>query len=1551
MKEKNLKRIKGSISILLVIILLPMMTFSAIIVDMSRVNMAKEVMSSAGDLAMNTALANYDTILKDVYGLFAMSQAAGQTEEELKKEITSYFAKTISSYGVVSEEDADDYVSQIMGDWDVLLNGVSTDSLSDFLQLENIDVTPEKVKGSSLANSNVMRKQIVEYMKYRAPVGVGLSFLDSLKSFEKIDDQNAVVEGQVATQQSTQDVTKACQVLIAAIRAYDTMIKGLDEKGLSGVTSSTDSAYIKLEDYDTHVLKYKEEWEENYKHINLLTTIFLTGPSADSVWLKDLSYGTREIYVDNSGSLYTGSNTGFSVSVDLVSELEGAKTQVLNQITLLREDSKKDYFANAKLYATPILPSTLLTYTSVNNNDTLISKENEDEAIKAFIAFESFLLDKPQDNRITYSQAKAILEQIAILGKYWDNYEVIVNGKISEAEARLAEAEEKYGELLQSQSTSASQMDTAITNINAALSEYTAQYESVAQSVAYLSILGAETQNAVRGAVQPLPAREAEFSAYYNANIAKGSSDKYINSFKLILNAGCFGEKGAASAQQKKIVEKVKAYVGENGYDKAGFASAFEKTLSNADKTDPLFKLLCALKSCHDISRSYNAAISVYEEATEKLPAALQEKTNAEKSLSSLETDKETVSNDVASCLQSYHTFCSNYQGDAYYYDIYIIAAKNTLSKEANAIKVHFTKLLENLNAVKTDLENISKNIGDVRTAIEEYNKKLENWEKAKDDYEDNCGSDGFSDQSTDDIEKARNEYNDAIYESLAIFVDSIKKEYETLYNKLKESGNFVYGSKRIDEISTAEDLISAISGTTFVEIVTKDDAANYLTSLYKGESVEYVPYTMDYTEPPQLGFLAPQILQLQALKYLNASYPVKEGGQSDADKELENSYNETKEQLAGRSGELKDVDPNEPTSTELKSGGFSYTYDEDGKKDKITNTKDDIPDDSQYQLKISGEGENEKLEASGSVEAQNKKSNSVLDGIGSAMETAVENLYILNYIFENFSYNTIVQDQVVKDNDSKIKKNADTVIGRIAEADTLFTTGTFVHDSKLKITTLSNYPINEKNNYLYGGEIEYILFGNKTPKNNVTAAKASIYAIRFAFNCVFVFTDSEIRNTTMSAGLAVQAATLGFVPYQLVQIVLQLALAAAESALDLSAMSHGLSVAIVKTKETWSLSLSGAKNALKDAGNAAVQAATNEFVDKGVQELTTGLNKFLDSGADNLKEAATNLTNDLGKATKSSLESVVDSVVSSLMSEVEAGLNTIKNASLGDGNTAGGWDKAPSKAEVLAQAETVFNNIDRKINTIVDRACGDNESAASLVQPLKDKAKELVGDMKTSVVGVINDATDADLVGVIAEKMDDFKLELLEKANRLVDKLSGDIASAAETAIEETKEKIEKCVSQYGEKAAETIKDEINTLTQDFMDNKLKIPTSSSTESGLKGAAADLFTFGYKDYLMLLTYISICVNDDAILSRTADIIQLNLQFAKTGNGASFEHPNADNFKMADAYTYVSVSASADLDMFFMNWDIFKDQASDGDEGAADEDGGTSLNYKGILGY
>ena len=53
--EKN----KGAISVFLTLILLPTFIFGGVIIDGSRILGAKNIISGAGDLAMNGALSNY----------------------------------------------------------------------------------------------------------------------------------------------------------------------------------------------------------------------------------------------------------------------------------------------------------------------------------------------------------------------------------------------------------------------------------------------------------------------------------------------------------------------------------------------------------------------------------------------------------------------------------------------------------------------------------------------------------------------------------------------------------------------------------------------------------------------------------------------------------------------------------------------------------------------------------------------------------------------------------------------------------------------------------------------------------------------------------------------------------------------------------------------------------------------------------------------------------------------------------------------------------------------------------------------------------------------------------------------------------------------------------------------------------------------------------------------------------------------------------------------------------------------------------------------------
>ena len=309
LKQKRMKQIKGSISILLVLVMLPMMTFAAVIVDLSRINMAKQMVSSAGSLAMNTELANYDTILKDVYGLFAMSQVADETPEDTAKRVQDYFERTLVSYNVVEEAEAEQYVENLMGNFHELLAATDPDDVTDFLRLENITAEASGIPNSALNSPDILRKQIVEYMKYRAPIEFGMSFLDALKSFSTVGDQTAVVEAQVKAQESTQDVTQACQNLITLIREYDILVENINDKDpeqrVLCANAAGQALMVPLEDYDTHMSLLRDGRNNLYyhfQHLNRINLVFLdNNPNVDNVYLKNLSKDT--CYIADGGKI------------------------------------------------------------------------------------------------------------------------------------------------------------------------------------------------------------------------------------------------------------------------------------------------------------------------------------------------------------------------------------------------------------------------------------------------------------------------------------------------------------------------------------------------------------------------------------------------------------------------------------------------------------------------------------------------------------------------------------------------------------------------------------------------------------------------------------------------------------------------------------------------------------------------------------------------------------------------------------------------------------------------------------------------------------------------------------------------------------------------------------------------------------------------------------------------------------------------------------------------------------------------------------------------
>lgn len=157
---------RGAISVFLTLILVPVLIFSGIIVDASRLYASKTVISGAGDLTMNAALSRYDKELKDSYGLIAMAESPDS--QQMKDSLEKYFKESCNAF---------------------YLEGEETGSLHSMIQLELGDggIQAKGVETSSLANTQVLQQQILEYMKFRGPVYM---VTDILEKFQKIPLKN-----------------------------------------------------------------------------------------------------------------------------------------------------------------------------------------------------------------------------------------------------------------------------------------------------------------------------------------------------------------------------------------------------------------------------------------------------------------------------------------------------------------------------------------------------------------------------------------------------------------------------------------------------------------------------------------------------------------------------------------------------------------------------------------------------------------------------------------------------------------------------------------------------------------------------------------------------------------------------------------------------------------------------------------------------------------------------------------------------------------------------------------------------------------------------------------------------------------------------------------------------------------------------------------------------------------------------------------------------------------------------------------------------------------
>ncbi len=171
MKVFKLINFRGAITVFASIVLASIFLVAGIFTDAARIRLAQAQVHKANQSALSSVLACYNNELKDQYGLFGYNLDHETTYESFEE----YFAKN--------------------------LNIGSKDYLYGF-NIESIHL--EQV--FSLQNNEVFENQLMEYMKYRAPVKLVSELLSKIQGISNVSKGSKVYRRKMETEKKAGDI-------------------------------------------------------------------------------------------------------------------------------------------------------------------------------------------------------------------------------------------------------------------------------------------------------------------------------------------------------------------------------------------------------------------------------------------------------------------------------------------------------------------------------------------------------------------------------------------------------------------------------------------------------------------------------------------------------------------------------------------------------------------------------------------------------------------------------------------------------------------------------------------------------------------------------------------------------------------------------------------------------------------------------------------------------------------------------------------------------------------------------------------------------------------------------------------------------------------------------------------------------------------------------------------------------------------------------------------------------------------------------------------------
>lgn len=220
-----LKRSRGSVTVLVTMILIPTIFFTGFLVDLSRLKLYGNQAVMTADNYGEAVLSQYDNLLKELYGLFAITQ-----DKNVIKQLDELQKYMKSSFNPNENRVSWEHLSGIQD----LLN---TGELNGFMPYKEAKVNLEKefIADANLRSNEILDTQIGDFMRFRIAQQLSADGEDLLELLEKTgstEEDAKLIKKKIELEEKAEELLLMAQQYYGGVKGftgYLNYISGINE--------------------------------------------------------------------------------------------------------------------------------------------------------------------------------------------------------------------------------------------------------------------------------------------------------------------------------------------------------------------------------------------------------------------------------------------------------------------------------------------------------------------------------------------------------------------------------------------------------------------------------------------------------------------------------------------------------------------------------------------------------------------------------------------------------------------------------------------------------------------------------------------------------------------------------------------------------------------------------------------------------------------------------------------------------------------------------------------------------------------------------------------------------------------------------------------------------------------------------------------------------------------------------------------------------------------------------------------------------------------------